>query len=157
MEMEWKKMIQWNEEIIIPTNIEKVWELFGDDQVQRIMPNVVERKPLEVKDGIVGSTYSETYQEGKRKESYTGTILAYQDTPTKKHKKTEFILAKAFKIGNSFTLEKVDEHNTRFIYGGKNEGINFLGRALLKLGSSKSNDKVVRDFLHLVKEEAIKG
>ncbi len=29
MEMEWEKMIQWNEEIMIPTNIENVWSLFG--------------------------------------------------------------------------------------------------------------------------------
>lgn len=157
MEMEWKIMIQWNEEIIIPTNIETVWRLFGDDQVQRIMPNVVERKSLEVKEGIVGSTYTETYQEGKRQESYIGTILEFQDTPTLKHKKTEFILAKAFKIQTSFTLEKIDENTTRFIYSGQNEGINFLGRSLLKLGGTKNNNKVVTDFINLVKNEALKG
>lgn len=156
-EIEGKGMIEWKEEIVIPANIETVWKLFGDDQVKRIMPNVVERKPLDVKEGVAGSTYTETYQEGKRKETYTGTILEFEDSPAKKHKKTEFVLAKAFKIENTFTLEKVDEQTTRFIYGGKNEGINFLGRALLKLGGTKSNQKVVTDFLNLVKEEALKG
>ncbi|GGA86945.1 SRPBCC family protein [Ornithinibacillus halotolerans] len=150
-------MIQWNEQIIIPANIETVWKLFQDEQVQRIMPNVVERKPLETKEGVVGSTYIETYQEGKRQETYTGTLVEYEDTPVKKHKMTEFVLAKAFNIQNTFTLEKLDEHTTRFIYGGKNEGINFLGRALLKLGNTRNNNKVVNDFLALVKEEAVKG
>lgn len=156
MEMEWEKMIQWNEEIMIPTSIENVWSLFGDDQYKRIMPNVVERKPLDVKEGVVGSTYTETYQEGKRQESYIVTVLEYQDTATKKHKKTEFLLAKAFNIQTSYTLEKVDENTTRFTYSGKNEGINFLGRSLLKLGGTKNNNKVVTDFVNLVKEESLK-
>src|SRR5690606_6626337 len=133
-EMEGKGMIEWKEEIVIPANIEMVWKLFGEDQVKRIMPHVVARQPTGVNEGLAGPTYAETYQEGKRKETYTGTILEYEDSPTKKHKKTAFVLAKAFKIENTFTLEKVDKQTTRFIYGGKNEGINFLGRALLKLG-----------------------
>ena len=107
---------------------------------------------------MVGSTYTETYQEGKRRESYTGTILEFQDTPKKNIKRPSlFYLAKAFNIQNVFTLEKVDESTTRFIYDGKNEGINFLGRALLKLGNAKNNGKVVNDFLELVREEALKG
>lgn len=52
---------------------------------------------------------------------------------------------------------KIDESHTQFIYTGSNEGIGFLGRSLLKLGGTKSNEQVVLDFLDLVKEEAMKS
>lgn len=150
-------MIKWEKEIRIPRNIEMVWELFSPDQMQRIMPNVVEHKPLDQKVGIAGSTYQETYQEGKRQETYTGTILEYEDTSEKKHKKTSFVLGKSFHIQTAYTLIKIDESHTQFIYAGSNEGVGFLGRSLLKLGGTKSNEKVVQDFVELVKEEAMKS
>nr|WP_318280802.1 hypothetical protein [Paenibacillus bovis] len=46
---------------------------------------------------------------------------------------------------------------TRFIYSGNNEGTNFLGRSLLKLGGTKNNEKVVNDFVELVRNEALKN
>lgn len=50
-------MLTWNKEIIINAPIETVWKLFDLDQIQRIMPNIVENKPLNIKEGVVGSTY----------------------------------------------------------------------------------------------------
>jgi hypothetical protein len=150
-------MIKWNKEIVIPANIETVWKLFDIEQIQRIMPNVVEHKPLDIKEGVVGSTYLQTYQEGKRKETYTVTDLEYENTNQKKHKKIEFILAKAFRIQTSFTLMKEEDKITKFIYSGQNEGINFLGKSLLKLGGTKNNNKVVNDFVNLVRDQAMKS
>ena len=150
-------MIKWNKEIVIPANIETVWKLFDIEQIQRIMPYVIEHKPLDIKEGVVGSTYLQTYQEGKRKETYTVTDLEYENTNLKKHKKIEFILAKAFRIQTSFTLMKEEDKITKFIYSGQNEGINFLGKSLLKLGGTKNNNKVVNDFVNLVLNEAMKS
>ena len=150
-------MLTWKKEIVIPASIETVWQLFQLDQIQRIMPNVVEHKPLEIKEGVVGSTYLQTYQEGKRKETYIVTDLEYENTEQKKHSKIAFTLAKAFNIEASFTLIKIDDQSTRFIYSGKNEGTNFLWRMLTQLGGKKSNEKVVNDFVELVKAEAIRN
>ncbi|WP_404450623.1 SRPBCC family protein [Virgibacillus necropolis] len=149
-------MIQWSKEIMIPTDIETVWELFDGEQIQRIMPNVVEHKPIEIKEGVIGSTYQQTYQEGKRKETYVVTIIEYENTDQRKHEKIEFVLAKAFKIQTTFTLLKENDQQTTLIYSGQNEGINFLGRAMLKLGGKKNNEKVVNDFVNLVRDEALK-
>ncbi|WP_236694094.1 hypothetical protein [Sporosarcina globispora] len=44
---------------------------------------------------------------------------------------------------------------TRFIYEGQNKGVNFVGRAMLKLGGEKNNLKVVEEFLQKVREEAL--
>ncbi|MFJ8065518.1 SRPBCC family protein [Psychrobacillus sp. NPDC096426] len=149
-------MLTWHKEITIQAPIETIWNLFDLDQIQRIMPNVVEHKPLEIKEGVVGSTYEQTYKEGKRTQTYIVTDIEYENTTHKKHNKIEFTLAKLFKIQAGFTLIKVDEKTTRFIYTGQNEGTNFMGRLLSKMGTQKQNDKVVNDFVELVRTEALK-
>ncbi|MFF2753458.1 SRPBCC family protein [Psychrobacillus sp. NPDC058041] len=149
-------MLTWNKEIIIHAPINKVWNLFELDQIQRIMPNVVEHKPIEIKDGVVGSTYEQTYKEGKRTETYIVTDTEYENTEQKKHKKVEFTLAKAFKIETAFTLIQLNDQSTKFIYTGQNEGLNLMGKTFIKLGSKKRNDKVVDDFVELVRTEAMK-
>ena len=95
-------MLTWNKEIIINAPIETVWKLFDLDQIQRIMPNIVENKPLNITEGVVGSTYEQTYREGKRTQTYIVTDLEYENTAHKKHNKTEFTLAKMFKNSSWF-------------------------------------------------------
>lgn len=149
-------MIRWHEERTIPVNIETIWHLFELENIQRIMPNVIENKVIEQKEGVVGSTYQQKYKEGKRIETYIVEDLEYENTPEKKHNKIGFTLAKAFEIEAAFTLYKIEEHQTKFIYQGENKGLNFLGKVLLKLGGEKNNNKVVTDFMNLVESEAKK-
>ncbi|WP_345239317.1 SRPBCC family protein [Pontibacillus salipaludis] len=148
-------MIKWHEERIIPVNIEVIWRLFEIENLQRIMPNVIENKVIERKEGVVGTTYQQKYKEGKRVETYIVEDLEYENTPLKKHNKIGFTLAKAFEIEASFTLIKQSENETRFIYKGQNVGLNFLGKTLLKLGGQKNNQKVVVDFMGRVEKEAL--
>jgi hypothetical protein len=149
-------MIQWKEETIIKVNIEKVWSLFFDENIKKIMPKVEEHTIIEKTEVEVGAKHQQKYREGKRVETYMVETLAFEDTLDKKHKQISFVLGKAFKISLGFTLLKVDEQHTKFIYEGKNEGVNFVGRAMLKLGSEKSNNIVVKEFLEKVEQEAIK-
>jgi hypothetical protein len=149
-------MIKWYEEKVIPVNIETIWTLFELENIQRIMPNVIENKVLERKEGVVGSKYQQKYKEGKRIETYIVEDLEHENTPDKKHNKIGFTLAKAFEIQAAFTLVKLGESETKFIYQGENKGLNFLGKVLLKLGGDKNNNKVVMDFMELVEKEALK-
>ena len=149
-------MLTWHKEITIPVPIETIWNLFDLDNIQRVMPNIVEHKPLEIKEGVVGSTYEQTYKEGKRTQTYIVTDIEYENTTHKKHNKIEFTLENLFKIQAGFTLIKIDYNSTRFIYTGQNEGVNFIGRILSKMGSKKQNEKVVNDFVELVRTEALK-
>jgi hypothetical protein len=149
-------MMKWHEEKIIPVNIETIWTLFELENIQRIMPNVIENKVLERKEGVVGSTYQQKYKEGKRVETYIVEDLEYENTPVKKHNRIGFTLAKAFEIQAAFTLIKLNENETKFIYQGQNQGLNFLGKVLLKMGGEKNNNKVVTDFMELVEKEAKK-
>ncbi|WP_108670957.1 SRPBCC family protein [Peribacillus acanthi] len=150
-------MIEWKEEIIIDTSIEKVWALFLDKNIKKIMPKVEEHTLIEGEEWQVGAKHQQKYREGKRVETYLVETLAYEDHEDKKVKTISFVLGKAFQITLTFTLIKLDETQTKFIYEGQNKGVNFVGRAMLKLGSQQSNNKVVQDFMDKVKHEALIG
>ncbi|MBY6038315.1 SRPBCC family protein [Fictibacillus nanhaiensis] len=148
-------MITWNEERVIPVNIDTVWALFDDENLKRIMPNVVQHTPIEKKEGMVGSTYQQSYKEGRRVETYVVEYREYEDTENRKHQKIAFTLGKAFEIEAAFTMIKIDETTTRFVYTGQNKGVNFLGKVMLKIAGDKNNDKVVHDFMEKVEKEAL--
>ncbi|MCX7571855.1 SRPBCC family protein [Tumebacillus sp. DT12] len=149
-------MIRWKEETILEANIEHVWALFSDQNIKRIMPKVEEHTLVEKTEREVGAKHQQTYREGKRVETYIVETTAYEESEDKKRKQTSFVLGKAFEITTTFTLYKIDETHTRFEYEGQNKGVNFVGRAMLKLGSKESNNKVVEEFMQRVKEEAMK-
>lgn len=147
--------MKWTEERLIDAPIDVVWALFEEEQAIRIMPKVVENRWLEQKPGVQGSTYEQTYQEGKRKETYVVEIVEFDDTENRKHKHIQFQLARAFEMNLSFIMEKVSEQQTKFIYSGTNLGINFVGRAMLKLGSKVNGDHVIHEFMDRVEQEAL--
>lgn len=149
-------MIKWKEETIIEANIEQIWELFLDKNIKKIMPKVEEHTLMEKKEWEIGAKHQQKYREGKRVETYIVETLAYENHPEKKLKQISFVLGKAFEINLTFKLEKLDDKNTKFTYEGQNKGVNFVGRAMLKLGSEKSNNQVVQDFMGKVKQEALK-
>lgn len=149
-------MIQWNEERVIHQPIEKVWSLFSDKNIQQIMPKVEEHTLIEKTEQAVGAKHRQTYREGKRLETYIVETLHYENLPDFKKKEIQFVLGKAFEVRLSFTLRMVSENETKFIYEGANKGVNFVGRAMMKLSSPKSNMDVVKEFLDRVESEANK-
>lgn len=80
-------MIEWKEEIIIDTNIEKVWSLFLDESIKKIMPKVEEHTLIEKSEEDVGAKHRQSYREGKRVETYIVETLAYKDLEDKKTRK----------------------------------------------------------------------
>lgn len=147
--------MKWTEERLIDAPIDVVWNLFEEEHAKRIMPKVVENLWLEKKPEVTGSTYQQTYQEGKRNETYVVEIMEYENTDFHKHKRIQFQLARAFEMNLAFTMEKVSEQQTKFVYSGSNLGINFVGRAMLKLGSKVNGNQVIYDFLDRVEKEAV--
>ena len=147
--------MNWKEERLIDAPIDVIWALFEEEQATRIMPKVVENRWIDKKSEMIGSTYNQTYQEGKRKETYVVEIMEFEDTVNRKHKRIQFQLARAFEMSLTFTLERVSEHQTKFIYAGSNRGINFVGRTMLKLGSGKNGDQVIHDFMDRVNLQAM--
>lgn len=150
-------MMEWNEQRVIDANIETVWNLFKDEEIQRIMPKLEKHVLVEKRQDEVGAKHEQTYREGKRLETYIVETLAYLDEPEKKQKRLHFVLAKMFGVNLSFTLLKISEQQTRFIYKGSNEGINIIGKSMLRMAGPRSNNDTVSDFMDLVEREAMKS
>lgn len=149
-------MIEWKQKRVIDANIEKVWELFKDDNIQRIMPKLEKHQLVEKRQDEVGAKHQQTYRQGSRLETYIVETVAYQDTPDEKVKQLHFVLANLFEIDLQFRLQKISEQQTRFVYEGSNRGTNLVGRTMLKMGGTKSNMETVNEFMDLVDKEAMK-
>ncbi|WP_233569534.1 SRPBCC family protein [Planomicrobium sp. Y74] len=142
-------------ERIIHLNIEKVWSLFSDVNIQKIMPQVEKHELIEKTEQEVGAKHLQTYKEGKRTETYIVETLVYEDEPDKKYKQIFFVLGKAFEVDLCFSLLRLGENETKFTYSGCNQGLNFIDRAMMEMANNKSNLKTVEAFLDRVEQEAM--
>ena len=74
-------MKSWTREIEINAPIDQVWKLLDGtlEDMQKIMPQVVEHTPVKVTEEGVGTIYRQKYKEGKRIEEYEVKTLEYQN------------------------------------------------------------------------------
>jgi len=145
-------MKQWTKEIEIEAPIEQVWNFFNGslENMQKIMPQVVENKPITITDGMVGSVYLQKYKEGKRVMEYQIETLEYDDSPNEKKLKVGFTLANMFDITARYELVKLSDHRTSLTYTSTNRPLKWF----MKLFLLFSTDKSAVEFLQRVKEVA---
>ena len=145
-------MKEWSKEIEINAPIEDVWMLFNGslEEMQKIMPQVVENKPKTITDDKVGSIYSQKYQEGKRVMEYEVETLEYQDTSNEKMLKAGFTLSNMFEITAKYELVKLEDNKTFFKYTTTNKPLKWFIKPFLLFAS----DKVVVKFVQRVKDVA---
>ncbi|MFC0271041.1 SRPBCC family protein [Metabacillus herbersteinensis] len=145
-------MRKWSTEINIQAPIEEVWELLNGtlEDMQKIMPQVIENTPIKETDDIVGSIYRQKYKEGKRIQEYEVETLEYHDTPDNKRLKVGFSLANMFEITALYELKKLDEDNLLFTYTATNRALKWFVKLFLIFAS----DKIVVQFAERVKRVA---
>ncbi|MER2089975.1 MAG: SRPBCC family protein [Sporosarcina sp.] len=145
-------MKQWTKKIEIDAPIEQVWKLFdgSSENMRKIMPQVVENKPITITDEMVGSVYMQKYKEGKRVMEYQVETLLYQDLSNEKKMKVGFTLANMFDITAYYELVKLNEHKTSFTYTTTNRPLKWFVKLFLLF----ANDKVVVEFVERVKKVA---
>ena len=145
-------MKTWTKSININAPIENVWKLLDGSlaDMQKIMPQVIENKPVKVTEEGVGSIYRQKYKEGKRIETYDVETLEYSNTPDKKIMKVGFVLANLFEITAYYELNKINETETSFTYSVTNNALKWFVKLFLLFAS----DKVVVQFLERVKTVA---
>lgn len=145
-------MKTWTKTININAPIENVWKLLDGSlaDMQKIMPQVIENKPVKVTEEVVGSIYRQKYKEGKRIEAYDVETLEYSNTPDKKILKVGFVLANLFAITAYYELNKINETETSFTYSVTNNALKWFVKLFLLFAS----DKVVVQFLDRVKTVA---
>lgn len=145
-------MKQWTREIEINASIDHVWSYFEGslEQMQKIMPQVVENEPIKLTEEVVGSIYRQKYKEGKRIEEYDVHTLEYIDTSSHKKLKIQFILANWFEITALYELHRVDDATTKLTYTVTNKALKWF----VKLFLIFANEKIVIEFLERVKRVA---
>ncbi|WP_421926779.1 SRPBCC family protein [Lysinibacillus capsici] len=145
-------MKTWTKTININAPIENVWKLLDGSlaDMQKIMPQVIENKPVKVTEEGVGSIYRQKYKEGKRIETYDVETLEYSNTPDKKILKVGFVLTNLFEITAYYELNKINETETSFTYSVTNNALKWFVKLFLLFAS----DKVVVQFLERVKTVA---
>ena len=148
-------MLTWTETRDIPVDIETLWQLFDIDQMHKIMPQVIDMEVIEEYPDRVGNKYLQKFQEGKRVMEYIVEDTAHTDEPDLKYNASQFQLTNMFEIKVNYTLEKISEDLTRFTYAGSNEGINWIGRLMLKIMPKKQNQKVVEEFMDRLERVAL--
>lgn len=80
-------MKTWTKTININAPIESIWQLLNGSlsDLQKIMPQVIENKPIKITEEVVGSVYRQKYKEGKRIEEYDVKTLNYTNELDKKY------------------------------------------------------------------------
>jgi hypothetical protein len=142
----------WTKEIRVEAPIDQVWGLLNGsmEDMQKIMPQVVDHQPVKVTNEGVGSIYRQKYKEGKRVEEYDVETLEFENTPNKKKLKIGFTLAKVFEITALYELTAINEQKTLFRYTCTNKPL----KAFLKLFLFFASDKIVVQFCERVKKVA---
>ncbi|MDM5312600.1 SRPBCC family protein [Peribacillus frigoritolerans] len=145
-------MKKWTREIEINAPIDHVWKFLDGsvENMQKIMPQVVEQKPVKITEEVVGSVYRQKYREGKRTEEYDIETLEYLNETNEKKLKVGFILAKMFEITAFYELNKINDNRTSFTYTVTSRPLKWF----LKLFLLFATDKVVVEFLDRVKKVA---
>ncbi|WP_087972066.1 SRPBCC family protein [Oceanobacillus rekensis] len=145
-------MKEWTRDIEINAPIEQVWSYFNGslEEMQKIMPQVVDQQPVKITDEIVGSVYRQKYKEGKRVEEYDVETLEYLNEPDYKKMKVGFTLANIFEITAFYELKKINENKTYLNYTTTNRPLKWFMKIFLIFAS----DKVVVQFLERVKHVA---
>lgn len=132
--------------------MEQIWQLVDGslENMQKIMPQVVDNQPLKVTDTKIGSIYRQKFKEGKRIEEYDVETLEYVNEARSKKLKVGFTLANMFAITAQYELEKVNDSKTFFTYTVTNTPLKWFVKIFLIFAS----DKVVVEFLERVKKVA---
>ncbi len=145
-------MKKWTKDIEINAPIEQVWKFLDGslENMQEIMPQVVENKPIKITEEVVGSVYRQSYREGKRIEEYDVETLEYSNAPNKKKLKVGFTLANMFEITAYYELNKMNDNQTSFKYTVTNRPLKWFVKIFLLFAT----EKVVVEFLERVKNVA---
>ncbi|WP_270182187.1 SRPBCC family protein [Alkalihalobacillus sp. CinArs1] len=139
----------WDQSIEIHAPIEVVWGYLDGslENMQKIMPNVVENTPVKVTDEGVGSIARQKYREGKRVMEYDVHTLEYMSKEEEKKLTIAFNLGGMFDIQGTYELFKLSEDTTKLRYTGFNKPLKWYIKPFVLF----SSDKVVNEFLDRVK------
>ncbi|XKE96412.1 SRPBCC family protein [Metaplanococcus flavidus] len=148
--------MKWKEEMMIKQPIEKVWQLFLDENAKILYPKLEDHVLVENENNETGAKHAQSYMEGKQLQTYIVETKRFEDTPNRKVRHTRFEMNGLFEVHYVFTLDKKGEDLTLFTYEGTQKGLTVTGKAMLMAGSKKRRNETVIDFMQRVETKAEK-
>ncbi|WP_372869179.1 SRPBCC family protein [Planomicrobium okeanokoites] len=148
--------MKWKEEMMIKQPIEKVWQLFLDENAKILYPKLEDHVLVENENNETGAKHAQSYMEGKQLQTYIVETKRFEDTPNRKVRHTRFEMNGLFEVIYVFTLDKKGENLTLFTYEGTQKGLTVTGKAMLLAGSKKRRNETVIDFMQRVETKAEK-
>jgi hypothetical protein len=148
--------VKWKEEMMINQPIEKVWQLFLDENAKILYPKLEDHVLVENESNETGAKHAQSYMEGKQLQTYIVETKRFEDTPNRKVRHTRFEMNGLFEVNYVFTLDKKGEDLTLFTYEGTQKGLTVTGKAMLMAGSKKRRNETVIDFMQRVETKAEK-
>ncbi|MCM3611113.1 SRPBCC family protein [Planomicrobium okeanokoites] len=148
--------MKWKEEMMIKQPIEKVWQLFLDENAKILYPKLEDHVLVENENNETGAKHAQSYMEGKQLQTYIVETKRFEDTPNRKVRHTRFEMNGLFEVNYVFTLDKKGEDLTLFTYEGTQKGLTVTGKAMLMAGSKKRRNETVIDFMQRVETKAEK-
>ncbi|WP_233208592.1 SRPBCC family protein [Planomicrobium sp. MB-3u-38] len=148
--------MKWKEEMMIKQPIEKIWQLFLDENAKILYPKLEDHVLVENENNETGAKHAQSYMEGKQLQTYIVETKRFEDTPNRKVRHTRFEMNGLFEVNYVFTLGKKGEDLTLFTYEGTQKGLTVTGKAMLMAGSKKRRNETVIDFMQRVETKAEK-
>ena len=142
--------------MMIKQPIEKVWQLFLDENAKILYPKLEDHVLVENENNETGAKLAQSYMEGKQLQTYIVETKRFEDTPNRKVRHTRFEMNGLFEVNYVFTLDKKGEDLTLFTYEGTQKGLTVTGKAMLMAGSKKRRNETVIDFMQRVETKAEK-
>ncbi len=142
--------------MMIKQPIEKVWQLFLDENAKILYPKLEDHVLVENENNETGAKHAQSYMEGKQLQTYIVETKRFEDTPNRKVRHTRFEMNGLFEVHYVFTLDKKGEDLTLFTYEGTQKGLTVTGKAMLMAGSKKRRNETVIDFMQRVETKAEK-
>jgi hypothetical protein len=149
-------MVKWREEAVIDADIETVWRLFLDRNMKKIFPKIEDHVLVEGHDDEQGAKHAQSFVQGNQLMTYVVETLAFEEGPERKQRTTSFLMGGSISVVYSFTLEKMAEGKTRFVYSGSNRGVTVSAKMMLLAGSKGARQATIQTFMVRVREEALK-
>lgn len=149
-------LVKWKEEMLIKQPIEKVWQLFLDENAKVLYPKLEDHVLVENQNNETGAKHAQSYMESNQLQAYLVETVLFEDTPNKKVRHTRFEMNGLFEVNYIFRLDKKGENLMLFTYEGSQKGLTVTGKAMLMAGSKKRRNETVRDFMQRVETKAEK-
>ncbi len=142
--------------MMIKQPIEKVWQLFLDENAKILYPKLEDHVLVENENNETGAKHAQSYMEGIQLQTYIVETKRFEDTPNRKVRHTRFEMNGLFEVNYVFTLDKKGENLTLFTYEGTQKGLTVTGKAMLMAGSKKRRNETFIDFMQRVETKAEK-